>query len=307
MYANASPYKKIDWISTGFSKLNTILGGGVPTRKILEVSGQFSVGKTTLALSMVAQAQKEKYKCLWVDSEFSFDDEYATTLGVNCGKLELLQERFAEDALDAIEAWAEKNKNGLVVLDSVGALLPRQEAEKNAGEKVIGGQAKLIATFCRKIVPLLAINNVALVILNHQFTDLMSGKLKTSGGAKLEYSKSVWLMLRKASKRIMQGENQVGEIIEAEIRKNKLAGTSKQKVELQLFYGKGFSVDADLLQECIEKGIITKSSNSYLMDGVKLAVGMGKLRDAVNDSHELKLALQTKLEAFSAKHDNNKS
>lgn len=282
MKANQSLYKELTIIPTGFANLDKILGiGGVPTRKILEVSGVYSTGKSTLALSIVAQAQRLDMDCLWADSEYSFGEDYATTLGVDCSELDLIQERFAESTLDAIEKWVSKHKNSLVVLDSIGGLLPRQEAEKSAEGKTIGGQAKLIATFCRKLVPLLAINNVALIVLNHQFTDLMSGKLKTSGGAKLEYHKSIWLMLRKANKRVMQGENQVGDIIEIEVRKNKLAKTMKQSCELTMLYGEGFSKEADALQEMLDSGEVTKKGNTFWRGEVKLGVGLAKAREAL--------------------------
>lgn len=281
MKASESKYSKIDWLPTGFSALDKILGGGIPSRKITEISGVFSVGKSTLALTIIGKAQIEKKPTLWADTEFSYTEEYASALGVDSTKLDLIQERFAESVLDEVEVWADKHKNGLVVLDSVGALLSRQEAEKESGGKVIGGQARLIATFCRKIVPILAINNNALIMLNHNFTDIMSGAIKTSGGAKLEYSKSIWLMLRKASKRVMQGENQVGEIIEASIRKNKLAPTNKQSCELTMLYGQGFSIEADLLQDLLDSGEVIKKGNSYFRGETKLGVGLAKAREAL--------------------------
>lgn len=280
--ANKSPYREIGVIPTGFSKLDAILGvGGIPLRKITEVSGQFSVGKSTLGLQIVAQAQKMDMDCLWADNELSFGEDYATQLGVDVATLDLLQERLAEPMLDQMEEWIAEHKNALVVLDSVGNLLPRAEAEKGAGDKTIGGQAKLIATFCRKVQGLLAENNVALIVLNHQFTDLMSGKLMTSGGAKLAYSKSIWLMLRKANKRVMQGDKQVGDIIEAEVRKNKLAGTLKQTAELTMLYGKGFSVEADKLDEMLKSGEITKKGNTFWHGDIKAGVGLAKAREYV--------------------------
>lgn len=284
MKASEATYTKYDVIPTGYSSLDKILGtGGIPTKKITEISGAFSVGKSTLALSIIGSAQKEKMDTLWVDCEFSYDPLYASVLGVDNTKLDLVAEHFAEGNLDAIEEWIQFHKNALVVIDSIGGLLPRAEAEKGAEGKVIGGQAKLIATFCRKIVPLLSINNVALIVLNHQFTDLMSGKLKTSGGEKLGYHKSIWIMLRKVNKRVMQGENQIGDVIEAEIRKNKLAGTLKQSAEMTMIYGEGFAKGANLMQEALDKGIITKIGNSYFMNGEKLCTGLPKLRELFKD------------------------
>lgn len=285
MKASQSPYSKLTIISTGFSNLDKITGiGGVSLRKITEVSGAFSVGKTTLALSIVAQAQKMNLDTLWIDCEFAWDNAYATSLGVDCDELELIQERFAEESLDLAEEWISNHKNGLVVLDSVGGLLPRAEAEKGADGKVIGGQAKLIATFCRKIVPLLAINNIALIVLNHEFTDLMTGKLMTSGGAKLGYHKSVWIRLRKAQKRIMKGDSQVGEVINAELRKNKLHANLRVECEISLIWGEGFSKEADLMQEAIDKGVITKRGQLFFFGKEKVARGQNALRELFKDS-----------------------
>lgn len=273
-----SPYKKLTWIPTGYSSLDRILGGGVATRKITEFSGNYSVGKSSLALSVVAQAQALKMKVLWADSEFSFDEKYAEALGVD-GRIELLTDRYAEVILDEIEKWADEHKNALIVLDSVGQLLPREQAEKRAEGKTIGGQAKLIAVFCRKMLPILAINNIALLVLNHNLIDIMSGKIKTSGGSKLEYAKSCWLMLRKANKRVMNGENEIGAVIEAQIRKNKLAPTMSQSVELTMLYGQGFHKQADLIQDALDSGKIEKRGQSYFIGDEKLARGLAGLRE----------------------------
>lgn len=281
--ASESEYGTVDWISTGLSNLDKILGGGIPTRRITEISGSYSVGKTTLALTIIANAQREGYTTLWCDQEWAWESLYASTLGVNTKKLGLVQERFAENALDVLESFADKTKNAVIVLDAIGALLPRAEAEKGAEGKVIGGQAGMVAKFCRKIVPILAINNSALIVLNHEFTDIMSGRIMTSGGKKLEYHKSIWLKLRKANKRVMQGEKQVGDIIEAEIRKNKVAATMKEKCELTMIYGQGFSKEADLIQEALDKNIITKQGQSYFLGEEKIGRGMPALREAFKD------------------------
>ncbi len=298
--ASESPYKKIDWISTGYGNLNTSLGGGVPTRKITEISGQNGVGKSTLALSIIAEAQKEKRDCLWADIEFSFDEQYAEVLGVSPRNLDLIQEEYAEDALDAIEEWARKHKNGVIVVDAIGALLPKQEAEKTADGKTIGAQAKLVSVFCRKMVPILAINNNALIVLNHQLIDIMTGKIKTAGGAKLEYHKSIWLMMRKANKRVMNGEQQVGAIIEAEIRKNKCAATMYQKTELTMLTGQGFLKGADLMEEAKEK-LFTKKGQMWYWGDEKVARGDKGLREVFSDP-SFKERVSLALDVHSAKN-----
>lgn len=251
MKASENSLDKLEWIATPFEVLNGILGGGFPTKKISEISGAWSVGKSTLALQVVASAQKEGKKCLWVDSEFSFSNDYAKALGVDCDSLELEQRQFAEESLDALEAWAEKHKNGLIVLDSIGALLPREEAEKGSENRSIGLQARLIGSFCRRIVPILSLKNHSLLLCNHTFTDLLSGRLKTSGGAKLEYAKSIWITLKrsygKAPKRSADGKKTIL-FIEIETRKNKVSPTEGMKCEISMIPGKGFISQSSLVE-----------------------------------------------------------
>lgn len=284
MKASASPYRDIGSIPTGLPNIDKILGvGGIPFRRITEISGPYSVGKTTLALMVVAQAQKMGLRCLWSDLEWSFDENYAVALGVDIDTLDLVQQRFSEDALDEIEAGLEAKEYDLVVLDSVGGILPRQEAEKEAGGKVIGGQAKLVAVFCRKVVPLLAMNNIALIALNHEFVDLMHGNLKTSGGMKLEYHKSIWLRLQKLGKVIKQGENAIGEVIKATIRKNKLANTVKQETQLTMLFGAGFSAEADLLQNMLDSGEVVRKGNSYFRGETKIGGSLSAARESLKE------------------------
>src|SRR5665213_2636673 len=209
--ASESPFNNYDPIKTN-TFIDKITGiNGIPRKRITEIFGDAGVGKSTVCLQIVASAQQDDLSVLWADVEFSFDERYAALLGVQNDELGLLQERFAEDALDELERAIDGGKYDLVILDSIGGLLPRSEAEKGAAEKVIGGQASLVARFCRKCVPLLALRNVALVVINHSFTDLMSGKLKTSGGAKLDYHKSLSIRLKvNPTLSIKQGDKKVG-------------------------------------------------------------------------------------------------
>ncbi len=282
----ADEIPSVDWISTTLPALDKILGGGIPTRRITEISGAWSVGKSTLALTIIANAQKEGYKTLWCDQEWSWERGYAIALGVDVKKLSFIQEKMAEDALDMLEEYADKNKNVVMVIDAIGALQPRKDAEKQNDGKNIASQAGLVSKFCRKIVPILSLNNSTLIVLNHEFLDFMSSmpKVLTSGGKKLEYHKSIWLRLKKMPKRVMQGENQIGDIIEAEVRKNKLAPTLKQSCELTLIYGNGFYKEANILDEALEKGIILRKGNTFTFNGEKIGVGQTKLREAMKDA-----------------------
>lgn len=251
MKASESDVDSFDVIPSGITAFDAILGiGGFPTKKITEISGPWSVGKSTLALQAITSAQRDKRPTFWADSEFSFSVKYATDLGVNCLALELEQKQFAEETLDALEEWASKHKNGLIVLDSIGALLPREEAEKGAEGRSIGLQARLIGSFTRRITPILALKNHALVLLNHSFTDIQTGRLKSSGGAKLEYAKSIWITLKrsfgKSPKRSSDGKKTIL-FLEAEVRKNKVAATEGTKADLEFEPGKGFATEHVIL------------------------------------------------------------
>ena len=136
----------IQSISTGFPQLDEILGpGGIPLRYITEISGKWSVGKTTLALQIVAQAQQQGIECIWIDAEWSWQDLYARKLGVDTSKLGLIRDRVAENTLDPFLEYIEKGKNTLIVLDAIGAIHTRDEAEKASGDRTIGSQSSLIA------------------------------------------------------------------------------------------------------------------------------------------------------------------
>ena len=280
----ASELEEIQVIPSGLfiDKLTGI--GGIPKGSITEVFGDEGIGKSSLCLQIVASAQKQGLKCLWVDVEWSFTPRYAKDLGVINEDLGLIRERYAEAILDTLEEEIEKGKLDLIVLDSVGGLTPRAEIEKGAEGKVIGAQAGLLARFCRKIVPLLALNNVALIVINHAFVDIMSGKLLTSGGKKLAYHKGLSLRLKlKAGVSLKTGDRKVGKVIIAEIKKNKHASTEGMEGEGQLIFGQAFSVEADLLDEAIQKGLITKKGNTYFFAEKKLGVGMTKAREALKD------------------------
>lgn len=294
--ANEAEFSKVDWIPTGITKLDSALGGGIASKRIFECFGPYSSGKTSLALLAVSQAQNRGYTALWCDQEWSWEPDYAEKIGVDLDSLLLLQEHHAEDALDEIEKYVNEHTNTFVVIDAIGALLPRQESEKTSGEKTIGGQAGLVAKFCRKIVPLLALRNSVLFVINHQFTDIMTGALKSSGGAKLEYHKSQSLSLKRkygaSAKRASDGK--VFEVVtEAEVRKNKVAGTLGTKVDLFMEPGNGFLVEGDLFQQVLDAGIISRSKNTFYYADGKLGSQKSAKEWVTKHAEELKEALGT--------------
>lgn len=294
----ASSIAQVSVIPTGLPQIDKILGvGGIPFGRITEVSGRWSVGKTSFVLQVIASAQKQGINCIFVDAEWAWDDNYARSLGVDTSKLGLLQTRVAEDSLDELLAYVEKGKDTLIVIDAVGALHPRDEAEKDSGSRTIGSQSALMARFCRKIVPMLSLNNNALVVLNHEYTPIEANggrpTVKTSGGAKLEYHKSIWLRLKRNGSLLKIGEKFVGFKVDAEVKKNKLAPTERAECTMDFFYGEGFSATSDLLQDALDKGVITKEGNTYFAFSEKIGM-IGKVREWMKDhAEEIQSALTT--------------
>lgn len=269
----ASSTAKITSISTGLPQLDRVTGiGGIPQGRITEISGKWSAGKSTLALQTVVEAQKKGIECYWLDTEFSWDNEYADSLGVDTDLLFLIQAPTAEEGLDTLLDVAKEEKDTLMIIDSVGGLHPKDEAEKTSGERTIGAQAGLIARFCRKIVPHLAIRNHALIVLNHEYLEIgaLRPTIKTSGGEKLSYHKSLWIRLNRTGMNVKVGERIVGYKATAEIRKNKVASTERQSCELEMEYGSGFLASANLFEELLEKGMITRTGNTHFYKDEKI-------------------------------------
>lgn len=278
----ASELGETEFIQTGL--FTDRLTGGLARGKILILSGQWSVGKSTLTLQMIEAAQKQGLKCLFADVEFSYDSKYAQMLGVDNSKLGVIRERTAEDVLDALEKEIDSDKWDIVVIDSIGALSSRVEVEKGAGEKVIGAQAGLVARFIRKVVPVLATNGTTLICLTHEFTDLMTGKVMASGGAKLGYHASQHIRLKaKFGVQLKSGDKVVGKIITAEMKKDKLGGREKEEADGELIFGAGFNKQADALQEALDKGLIEKRGQLYFFQGEKIARGMNGLREKLTE------------------------
>lgn len=292
---SADTLEKTEVIKTG-TLIDFLSGiGGFPRGKISEVWGDEAVGKSTVCMQTIAQAQKDGLSCLLADVEYSYTTLYGESLGIDNKKLALLRSQFAEDILNTIEEAVKGGKYDLIVLDSIGGLHSKGEAEKEAGEKTIASQAGLVATFCRKIVPLLAMHNVALVVINHSFTDIMTGKLLTSGGKKLSYHKSLSIRLKSTNKYKKVGDNVVSKFITGQVKKNKLAATEGREETVELVFGKGFSNEAKLLQMAIDAGVITKQGNTFYYGEQRLGVGQTKARQFLEETPELMEEIKARL------------
>lgn len=239
---------KREFIKTGIHSLDLLLGGGIELGCISEFYGLSSVGKSSLALQVIAAAQKEKRPCLFSDTEYQFTPQYAALLGVDNDSLDLTRLRLAEDTFDAIEAWVKNNKGGIAVLDSIGGALPREEAEKPAEGRTIGLQSRLLAAFCRKMIGLLDENKCALLVVNHEVTNINTGAIGSSGGAKLSFHKRYSIRFRplfgKQASKTADGSKRV-KYLEGEVKKEKGMDTKEgMKAEFIFESGKGFVNEA---------------------------------------------------------------
>lgn len=243
----ASDLEDLRLIPTGLSGVDELLGGGLMMRRIAQFSGRYSVGKSTLAALCVIQAQRMGYDTCWLDVEGRFAFKYFGQLGVDMNKLELQQGLCAEDYFDFSQRWAEKH-TGVIVLDSVAALLTRNESEKENGPS-IPEVPKMIPNFLKRMNNTLVKRDCAFIILNHEKVDF-DGALKVIGGRSVEHFVTQWLRLRRmTTKPIKKGANQIGDTIEASMKKD---ANQYQKVELELFPGQGFRGFVPLEQSPIQ-------------------------------------------------------
>jgi len=226
MKLDSDEFPKIEFISTGVPSLNTALGvGGIPKGRITEIWGKESTGKSTLALKIIAEAQKAGGKAVMIDVEHTFDLEYASKLGVNTKELLFSQPNSGEEALQICEAFIQSGKIVLIVVDTVAALTPMVELKEDIGTPQIALQARLMSQALRRLTSIIHQHNTAVVFLNQVRTDIAKkwgDKEMAPGGLALKFYASVRIHLKRL-KMIEKAEQPVGLQIEASVVKNKVA------------------------------------------------------------------------------------
>lgn len=288
----------VDVISTGSFSLDSALGvGGLPKGRIVEIYGPESSGKTTLALNVVAQAQKKGGKAAFIDAEHALDPEYARRLGVKVKELLISQPDTGEEALNIMESLVRSGIIDVIVVDSVAALTPKAEIEGEMGAQFVGLQARMMSQALRKLSALAAKSGTLLIFINQlrEKVGVMFGNPETTpGGRALKFFSSVRIDIRRIAQ-IKKGDTVVGNRVRAKIVKNKVAAPFRV-AEFDIYYNEGISYETDVVNAALKYGVISKSGASYKFGNVKLGVGMDNVKANLQKDKKLLKEIQKKVE-----------
>ncbi len=296
----------IEVISTGSCSLDMALGAwGLPRGRVVEVFGNESSGKTTLALHVIANAQKAGGLAAFIDAEHALDPNYARKIGVNLNDLLISQPTSGEEALAIAESLVASGSLDVVVVDSVAALTPKAELDGEMGDSHVGLQARLMSQAMRKLTALLA-KTKTLCIFTNQFLEkigIMFGNPETTtGGNALKFYASVRIDVRRTTQ-LKDGDEATGNRTRVKVVKNKMAPPFK-KAEFDIVYGEGISHVAEIADLAIEFDIIHKSGSWFSYGGEKLAQGLAAVKQLLKDNPELCDEIEAQVrEALSAVKD----
>ncbi len=276
-------------IPTGSFSLDLALGvGGLPRGRIIEIFGPESSGKTTLALNVVAQAQKQGGKAAFIDAEHAMDPDYARRLGVNINELLISQPDSGEEALNILESLVRSGMISVIVVDSVAALTPRAELEGEMGEQHVGRQARMMGQALRKLTAIAATSQTMIIFINQirMKIGVMFGNPETTpGGRALPFAASVRIDIRKIAQ-VKKGESVVGNRVKAKVVKNKVASPFKS-AEFDIMFGQGISYEADVLNAAVNAGVVKKAGASFTFNGERLGVGFDNSRLHLKEDKKL--------------------
>ncbi len=289
--------EKMECISTGSIGLDYALGvGGLPKGRIVEIYGPESSGKTTLALHVVAEAQKKGGIAAFIDAEHAFDRFYAAKLGVDVENLLISQPDYGEQALEIAENLIRSGAIDIIVVDSVAALTPKSEIEGEMGDSKMGLQARLMSQAMRKLTATINKTGCVCIFINQlrEKIGVMFGNPETTtGGNALKFYSSVRIDIRKISQ-IKDGENVMGSRVKVKVVKNKVAPPFR-KAEFDILYGEGISRSGEIVDLGVEMGIIKKSGSWFSYGESKLAQGRDSVKKLIGDNPELSDELSAKI------------
>ncbi|CAN5263817.1 recombinase RecA [soil metagenome] len=286
-------------ISTGSIGLDVALGiGGLPKGRVVEIYGPESSGKTTLAIHVIAEAQKKGGMCAIIDAEHAFDSLYARRLGVDVDNLLISQPDYGEQGLEIADRLILSGALDVVVIDSVAALVPKGELEGEMGDSKMGLQARLMSQALRKLTATISKTNCCCIFIN-QLRDkigVMFGNPETTtGGNALKFYSSVRLDIRRMAQ-IKDGDESVGNRVKVKVVKNKVAPPFRI-AEFDIIFGSGISKTGEIVDMGVEMGILQKSGSWFSYDTTKLGQGRDSVKQLLIDNPELATELEEKIRA----------
>ena len=287
----------IDVISTGSIGLDAALGiGGVPRGRVIEIFGPEASGKTTLALHIMAEAQKNKGTAAFIDVEHALDPIYSKKLDVDIDNLLLSQPDTAEQALEIAEALVRSGAVDVVAIDSVAALVPKAEIEGEMGDSHMGLQARLMSQALRKLTGVISKSKTVVIFVNQiriKIGVMFGNPETTPGGLALKFHSSVRLDIRRIAS-LKSGDRVYGNRVRVKVVKNKLAPPFK-RTEFDIIYGEGISKEGELLDIAVEQGIIKKSGTWFSYDNEKIGQGRESARIFLKENPDLSSKIETLL------------
>ena len=297
--------RDIQVIPSGSIGLDIALGvGGMPRGRVVEIFGPESSGKTTLALHLIAEAQKLGGIAAFVDAEHALDVSYARKLGVKADDLLASQPDCGEQALEIVDTLVRSGAVDVIVVDSVAALVPRAEIEGAMGDSQVGAHARLMSQALRKLTASISKSNCLVVFINQlrmKIGVMFGSPETTTGGNALKFYASVRLDVRRIGA-LKSGEDSIGNRTRVKVVKNKVAAPFKQ-VEFDILYGEGICSTGDLIDQAVEMGILDKVGAWYSFDGERLGQGREKVRQLIKDEPAMfaKLDQRVREVAFTAR------
>ncbi len=287
----------VETIPTGSLSLDLALGlGGVPRGRIVEVYGPESSGKTTVALHMIAEVQKRGGIAGFIDAEHALDPVYAKNIGVDIDELYISQPDSGDQALEITETMVRSGAMDIIVVDSVAALVPKQEIEGDMGDSHVGLQARLMSQALRKLTPVISKSNCVVIFINQlrEKVGVMFGNPETTtGGRALKFYASVRMEVRRIET-LKQSGDMVGNRTRVKVVKNKIAPPFKE-AEFDIMFGKGISREGDILDLAVECKLVSKSGAWYAYNGDKIGQGRENAKAYLQEHSEVMAELEAKI------------
>ena len=290
---------QVETVPTGSLSLDLALGmGGVPKGRVIEIYGPESSGKTTVALHMIAEVQKRGGIAGFIDAEHALDPVYAKNIGVDIDELYISQPDSGDQALEITETMVRSGAIDIIVIDSVAALVPKQEIEGDMGDTHVGLQARLMSQALRKLTPVISKSNCVVIFINQlrEKVGVMFGNPETTtGGRALKFYASIRMEVRR-TETLKQGGEMVGNRVRVKVVKNKIAPPFKE-AEFDIMFGKGISKVGDILDLAANVNVVNKSGAWYAYNGEKIGQGRENAKTYLSEHPEMLEEIEQKVRA----------